>query len=128
MNNLKNSTRYIFPIAFSLLLILSISVVALAPEKADATLASAWPMFHRDLKHTALSPYAGPTDNTVKWSFTASSLIRSSPVIGSDGTIYFSGMGGTDRFYAIYPNGQQRWAWCGFEFGGTDEPVMAQFM
>jgi len=68
----------------------------------------AWPMFGHDEQHTHRSPYVGPADPEVKWTFTAGDEINSSPVLAADGTIYF---GSEDRrFYAFYPNGTLRWS------------------
>ncbi len=72
-----------------------------------------WPMFHHDIRHTGQSPYLGAQTNTVKWTYTAGDSVRSSPAIGSDGTIYFGAHGGT--LYAIDPNGDKKWS---FNTGG----------
>ena len=59
-----------------------------------------WPMFHHDLNHTGLSPYdTSSNDGTLKWKFQTGDYVRSSPAIGSDGTIY---VGSEDGYlYAI---------------------------
>lgn len=61
---------------------------------------------------TSPSPslYAFYPNGTVKWQFGTGDSIFSSPVIGSDGTIYFGqnhGIGG--YINALYPNGTLRW-------------------
>ena len=67
-----------------------------------------WPMIHHDLQHTGRSPYTGPGQPIVRWSFAANSWIQSSAAIGSDGTIY---VGSTDHnLYAIDPDGQLEWS------------------
>jgi hypothetical protein len=66
------------------------------PGSAVADLATpSWPMSQHDLRHTGMSPYVGSQTNEVKWSYvTNSHAIQagnqsvSSPVIGSDGTVY----------------------------------------
>jgi outer membrane protein assembly factor BamB len=74
---------------------------------------SPWPMFHHDLNHTGRSQYDTSKNNGKEnWSYTTGGFITSSPVIGSDGTIYFGSQ--DNKFYALYPNGTQKWA---FESG-----------
>jgi outer membrane protein assembly factor BamB len=43
-----------------------------------------------------------------KWAFSTGNNVRSSPAIGSDGTIYVGSH--DDNFYAINPDGSQKWA------------------
>ena len=42
-----------------------------------------------------------------EWSYPADGIIRFSPVIGSDGTIYFGS--NDDNFYAVSPEGKLKW-------------------
>jgi len=66
-----------------------------------------WPMFHGNLRHTGLSPYdTSNNDGTLKWTYTTWDYVRSSPAIGSDGTIY---VGSGDKLYAINPDGTLKW-------------------
>ena len=79
-------------------LMLSGSLVALiGTQNAQAAgLAdSPWPMFHGNLRHTGLSPY-DTSDNTgsPKWKYKTGGSVRSSPAIGSDGTIYVGSLDG----------------------------------
>ncbi|NOZ58559.1 MAG: PQQ-like beta-propeller repeat protein, partial [Euryarchaeota archaeon] len=101
------------------LLALVVFLVAVAGA-ANAQLAnSPWPMFHHDLNHTGRSPYLGAGEGNLKWSFPSADGggIYSSPVIGSDGTIYFGSRPGNSRyFYALYPNGTLKW---NFSTGGV---------
>ncbi len=46
-------------------------------------------------------------NGTEKWHFDAGDLVRSSPAIGSDGTIYFGADNG--NLYALLPNGTLKW-------------------
>ena len=73
---------------------------------------SAWPMKCHDLHHTGLSPYS-TADNPydIKWSFYTDGWIEDTPVIDSDGTIYFGGDYGGLPWYliAINPNGTLKW-------------------
>jgi outer membrane protein assembly factor BamB len=50
-----------------------------------------WPMFHGGYTHTGASKADGPTSATVSWTFTSCGSCQgkdSSPVVGSDGTVY----------------------------------------
>ena len=50
---------------------------------------SLWSMFHHDRAHSGLSPFSTSADTgTLKWKFPAGGSVKSSPAIGSDGTIY----------------------------------------
>ncbi|MCK5560330.1 MAG: PQQ-binding-like beta-propeller repeat protein, partial [Thermoplasmata archaeon] len=65
-------------------------------------------MFHHDVKHTGLSPYNTSDNNgTLIWNFTTGDSISSSPVIDSNGTIYFGSW--DNNLYAIYSNGTEKW-------------------
>jgi outer membrane protein assembly factor BamB len=69
---------------------------------------SPWPMFRQNLNHTGVSPYDTSANNgQLKWSFTTDGPIFSSPVIGSDGTIYVSSQ--DYKLYAINQDGSQKW-------------------
>lgn len=47
-----------------------------------------WPMFRQNISHTGQSSFTGPENPGLKWRYQTESYIYSSPVIGSDGTIY----------------------------------------
>jgi len=68
-----------------------------------------WPMFRQNLNHTGVSPYdTSSNPGKLKWRFPTGDYVDSSPVIGSDGTIY---VGSKDNYlYAIYPNGSKKWS------------------
>ncbi len=78
------------------------TVGSLRAELAD----SPWPMFHGDLRHTGQSVVNGPLTGAVKWTWESTDIIRASPTIAADGTIYTAG-GYT--FCAINPDGSERW-------------------
>lgn len=76
---------------------------------ASAQLANApWPMAHGNPQHTGRSAYVGPSSSpTVRWQVRFPGL-RSSPVIGPDGTVYVSSR---RTFYAFDPiDGSERWS------------------
>ena len=73
-----------------------------------------WPMFGYDLQRTGRSPYTGPENPTLKWSFKTGGAVSSSAAIGADGTIY---VGSSDnKVYAINPDGSEKWS---FATGNT---------
>lgn len=75
------------------------------PGLADTS----WPMFQHDLRHTGQSEYLGPQTANLKWTFDTGSSITSSPIIGFDNTIYIGSRDG--NFYAINPDGSQKWVY-----------------
>lgn len=72
--------------------------------------ASIWPMFHYNAQHNGRSPYTGPQDNTILWTYDSiEDKVYSSPAINSDGTIY---VGSEDHnLYAINPDGTLKWTY-----------------
>ena len=47
-------------------------------------------------------------DGAQKWAFKTGDKVKSSPAIGSDGTVYVGS--GDDNLYAINPDGTKKWA------------------
>ena len=79
-----------------------------------------WWMFHHDARHTGCSAYAVPNPAQTLWKFSTGGAIKSSPVIGAQGTIY---VGSEDmNLYAINPDGRKQWA---FSTGGFVESAPA---
>jgi uncharacterized repeat protein (TIGR01451 family) len=65
-------------------------------------------MFRGNVRHTGQSPYDTSGNNgKLKWRFTTGEQIYSSPVIGSDGTIYVGS--DDDNLYAIDSDGIEKW-------------------
>lgn len=76
---------------------------------------SAWPMKCHDPRHTAQSPYSTEDNpHTEKWRFISEDddgTIESSPVVDSDGIIYFGTMGSDHKLYAVNPDGTKKWSY-----------------
>ena len=86
-----------------------LSNVAFGLTKPYPVLASSqYPMFHYDEQHTGRSPYYGPLSNNIKWFFATYYTVSSSPIVGPDGTIYFSSE--NDTLYAVNTDGTKKWA------------------
>ncbi|MEO0226853.1 MAG: T9SS type A sorting domain-containing protein [candidate division WOR-3 bacterium] len=69
-----------------------------------------WPNWKYDRQLTGRCPYYGPDRDILLWSFSTPdtfSIRSASPVIGEDGTVYFSS---PDSFiFAVRPNGTEKW-------------------
>ena len=94
---------------FNLLLAIFAPLFFFIPPIAFAQLAdSPWPMIHRDLRHTGLSPHdTSQVDGTIKWTYETGAGIESSPTIASDGTIYIGSH--DNKLYALNPDGTLKW-------------------
>lgn len=68
---------------------------------------STWPKFHRDYASTGVGQYGG-TSSELSWTFQAGGAIRSAPVYGADGTVYFTCTDG--KLYAVL-NGVSQWSY-----------------
>ncbi|MBU1627854.1 PQQ-binding-like beta-propeller repeat protein, partial [bacterium] len=80
-----------------------------------------WSMFHHDVRHTGHSMNIGPAIGTLKWSYSCSLPVLSSPSIDSKGIIYF---GSEDSMlYAVENDGSLKWT---FPAGGevTSTPAI----
>ena len=89
-------------------------ILLLAVAASSAAAASPWPTFRHDLQHTGRTPFTGPAEPTVHWTFTVGDAIGSSPTIGADGTVYIGAgtfTGAADSsLYAILPDGSLKWS------------------
>jgi len=91
-------------ISLLLMLFLILSSFLVSAQLADTPC----PTYRGSMKRDCLSPYTTVIETpNVKWKFYCENGIESSPVIGSDGTIYTGTY--TDNFFAIYPNGTEKW-------------------
>ena len=69
---------------------------------------SPWPTFRRDHRNTGRSELPAVYAGDQPWSFRTGKGVFSTPVIDGDGTVY---VGSADHtFYAINPDGSQKWA------------------
>jgi outer membrane protein assembly factor BamB len=64
-------------------------------------------MFRGNLGHTGQSTVDGPASNNVRWVFTSTNFLSSSPAIAPDGTIYIGSW--DNNLYAVNPNGTVKW-------------------
>lgn len=81
---------------------------------------TAWPKFNQNNRNTGLSPYSSYTDGTLRWTWTLSWIIRTSPSIDSDRTIYVGSQDG--NMYAINPDGTLKWSFStgyGFDYSSA---------
>ncbi|MCE1245646.1 MAG: PQQ-binding-like beta-propeller repeat protein [Firmicutes bacterium] len=78
-------------------------------SSADAGEPPKWSKFKGDAHNTGRSPFEGPSGSKIKtaWKYQTYYAIKSSPAVGSDGTIYFGG--GDGIFYALSPDGKLKW-------------------
>lgn len=63
---------------------------ATATPTPTPTAAAPWPMFGHDAQHTGASSFVGPQMNNLRWSLATGGAVHGSPVIGQNGTVYFT--------------------------------------
>lgn len=83
---------------------------------------SQYPMFRYDIQHTGKSPYNGTQTSQVRWFYSTSQPIISSPIISPDSIIYF--ISENDTLYAISLDGAKRWQYY-LEHGTQSTPIIA---
>jgi len=93
----------------SILILSTTGLLASASSGSPNILANSdWPTFRGDDKHTGLSIFSTEENSgRLNWSFRTGGRIRTSPVTGPDGSIYFASDDGL--FYALDENGKQKW-------------------
>lgn len=83
----------------------------LIPVLLNAQVAdSVWPIYRQNVRRTGWSNtlVTGPQKNPVlKWAFATGGVVKSSPVVGADNTVYFTGW--DRKFYAL-TNGAVKWS------------------
>jgi outer membrane protein assembly factor BamB len=80
------------------------------PAKADDALTAApWPMAAHDPQHSSGSPFTGSGIPYLKWAYKVEGEIDTSPLIGSDGTVYLAA--GNSKFYGIDADGTLKWSY-----------------
>jgi len=102
-------------IAISTLLLLVFlgSWTALSPHppfpalSAQTTPPPIWPTIQHDFQRTSVASAPGPATNSTDWVLGPTGSIQSSPVIGSDGTIYV--VDSNFHLFAINPDGSIEW-------------------
>ncbi|MHB9035641.1 MAG: beta-alanine-activating enzyme beta-propeller domain-containing protein [Armatimonadota bacterium] len=82
---------------------------------------SCWPKFHKDYAATGQGLFGG-TGSELSWAFTGSGAMRSSPIIGSGGTIYFTTNDGW--IYALSGAGDVVWS-ANHNCVGSSTPAIA---
>lgn len=86
------------------------------PSSAQLAL-STWPKFHRDCANTGQGLYGGSSAE-LSWTYTAPGAVQSAPVIGPDGSVYFTCDDG--NLYALSGGGVKQWsAACGCAGGSS---------
>ncbi|MBI3943413.1 MAG: PQQ-binding-like beta-propeller repeat protein [Chloroflexi bacterium] len=97
----RRTSRFILMIMVMLIWTLARSAHA-TPE-----LTIPWPMLHFNNQRIGRTTVTGPGTNNVKWTFRVNSGINASPVVGSDGTIYFGAW--NNKLYAVTKTGFLKW-------------------
>src|SRR5262249_47500300 len=58
-----------------------------------------------------VSPYATSTNSgTLLWSYDTGDIVRCSPIVGGDGTVYIANGATNSTFYALLENGSLKWS------------------
>lgn len=68
---------------------------------------SPWPMFGRNPYHNGNSPFTGPGNNSLRWSYRTGATVTSA-VLSVDGTIY-TASSGDGSLFAINSDGSLKW-------------------
>ena len=92
-------------------LMIIVSLLSNRPSSGQIQTGAPWPMFGRNQFHSSNSPFlANPLSaGKLRWKLPIGAATRSSPSIGSDGTIYF----GTDAgmLFAVASTGEMIWTY-----------------
>jgi len=105
--NISSSAKVFFS-CLGIMALMMYSTSTISTIYAQGT-TNIFPMYRHNLQRTGRVPFAGPSNNDIKWSISTSGEIWSSPVIDADGVIY---VGGTDgNLLSVTPNGKVLWAY-----------------
>ncbi len=79
----------------------------LSVSSAQTTPPPIWPTIQHDFQRTSVASAPGPATNSTDWMLGPTASIQTSPVIGSDGTIYV--VDSNFHMFAINPDGSIKW-------------------
>jgi len=88
---------------FTVLVLSMLPIFTFQAAPASANPSDNWPMFRGNLEHTGYTPAAGPTDNTLLWSYQTGSGVESSPAV-ADGRVYVGSYDGKVYCFSAYDN------------------------
>lgn len=115
------------------ILLVSLSMVSAAESDNQ------WPQQAYDNQKTSQSPYLSSQNDSVKWNYSSANnsvfegksvLFGSTPVVGSDGTVYvaYDDVGDTSydiyRLVALNPNGTTKWT---YTFSDPEKSIITSF-
>src|SRR5574340_22747 len=102
IRNIFSCRRYLL---FCLVtIVLAAYNLSLVPFIYAQNVTNDFPMYRYTIQRTGRVPFAGPANNSVKWSISTSGEIWSSPAVSTNGTIY---VGSTDgNLLSITPKGK----------------------
>ncbi|NPV88381.1 PQQ-binding-like beta-propeller repeat protein [Coprothermobacteraceae bacterium] len=115
------SRRSIVSLAIIILLLASVQTAPM--EKIGGATPAMWPTYGYNAQRNGMSPYSlADNPGTVKWKYkmTVTDQVLSSPVIGSDGTVYVASR---PYLYAISRDGAEKW-----KFKMFDEVNAAKYL
>ena len=87
--------------------LLVVGLLGIAMPSTAQLASSTWPKFHKDCANTGQGLYGG-SSSELSWTYTAPGAVYSSPVIGTDGSVYFTCDDG--NVYALSGGGTLLWA------------------
>ena len=100
------------------------AVLLLLSNASVAQPTGVWPQRGFNAQHTGRSPYVGTAVGAFKWNFTTGNGVRSSPAIGSDGTVY---VGSDDHLVYAFngSTGAIKWSYTTGDIVGSSPTIDA---